>query len=169
METQAKSFMAEGGDQENNLLECEDKEIEVGFGNKMTEVQKKEAAKIVDILLTDKLGDGAYLVKRFLDKPESKRNTMPVINTARASLRYSVSPAATAAIASEFLKDLIAAGHLSQEMAYLACDPSKLVRARKAAMGIALEKDKVKHEGVKITGLGYDGRNIGILTSFITQ
>ena len=87
METQAKSFMAEGGDQENNLLECEDKEIEVGFGNKMTEVQKKEAAKIVDILLTDKLGDGAYLVKRFLDKPESKRNTMPVINTARASLR----------------------------------------------------------------------------------
>ena len=65
----------------------------------MTEVQKKEAAKIVDILLTDKLGDGAYLVKRFLDKPESKRNTMPVINTARASLRYSVSPAATAAIA----------------------------------------------------------------------
>lgn len=156
--TQAKLFMAEGGDEENNLLECEDEEIDVGFDNKMTEVQKKEAAKIVDIMLTDKLGDEAYLVKRFLDKPESKRNTMPVINTARASLRYSVSPAATAAIASEFLKDLIAAGHLSPEMAYLACDPSKLVRARKAAMGIALEKDKVKHDGVKITGMGYDGR-----------
>ena len=54
--TQAKLFMAEGGNEENNLLECEDEEIDVEFDNKMTEVQKKEAAKIVDIMLTDKLG-----------------------------------------------------------------------------------------------------------------
>jgi hypothetical protein len=48
---------------------------------------------------------------------------------------------ATATIASSFLKDLIAAGHLSPEMAYLACDPGK-----------------DKHQTEKIVGISYDGR-----------
>ena len=114
----------------------------------------------MDILLVQKLGEKAYLVKRYLDwsKTGSKRNTMPVPNTAKASLRFRVSPAAAATIASEYLKDLIAAGHLAPEMAYLACDPSKLVRARKTVMGGAREKERMKSEDKKIIGLGYDGR-----------
>ena len=43
-------------------------------------------------------------------------------------------------------------------MSYLACDPSKLVRARKTAMKCSKEKDKEQHEVGKIVGIGYDGR-----------
>ena len=73
-------------------------------------------------------------------------------------MRCGVSPSAAATIASEFLKDLIAAGHLDPDMAYLACDPSKLYRARKAAMEDAREQDLEKHKEVKIVSIGYDGR-----------
>ena len=79
---------------------------------------------------------------------------MSVYNTARASLRWGVSPAAVATIASEFLKDLILAGHLSPDKSYLACDLSKLARARKDVI-------KESHDGIvtnKIVGMGYDGR-----------
>jgi len=65
---------------------------------------------------------------------------------------------ATATIASSFLKDLIAAGHLSPEMAYLACDPSKVRRARKGAMATAKKTDMDKHQTEKIEGISYDGR-----------
>ena len=37
-------------------------------------------------------------------------------------------------VATAYLQDLIAAGFMTPEMSYLACDPSKLARARKAAM-----------------------------------
>ena len=49
---------------------------------------------------------------------------------------------------------LIAGGHLSPDLAYLACDPAKVRRARQKARAM----DKEKHHGVKIAGLGYDGR-----------
>ena len=49
-----------------------------------------------------------------------------------------------------------AAGHLPPEMTYLASDPSKLVRARKVAMGGAKDKDRENQK--QIVGLGYDGR-----------
>ena len=60
--------------------------------------------------------------------------------------------------ATAYLQDLIAAGFMAPEMSYLACDPSKLARARKAAMESSREKDKVKYETEKIVGIGYDGR-----------
>ena len=83
---------------------------------------------------------------------------MPVINTAMASLRYGVSPAAAGAIASGYLQDLITAGHLPAKMAYLACDPSKIARARKGAMARSTEKDKEKLQGEEITSVYFDGR-----------
>ena len=61
---------------------------------------------------------------------------MPVMNTAKASLRCSVSPVAAATIASEFLKYLIAAGYLGSDMAFLACGPGKLVRAWLGGMSL---------------------------------
>ena len=43
-------------------------------------------------------------------------------------------------------------------MSYLACDPNKIARARKAAMGKSQVMDNQKYEGEKIIGMGYDGR-----------
>ena len=69
-----------------------------------------------------------------------------------------MSPAAAAAILSSYLKDLISAGHLSPEKSYLACDPSKLYRARKKVMADSRCKDKIERESGKIKGMSYDGR-----------
>ena len=74
------------------------------------------------------------------------------------SLRYTVSPAAAAAIASSFLKDLISAGHLPPDMSYLACDPSKLYRARNRAMIDSKSEDKAESVSRKVKGMSYDGR-----------
>jgi hypothetical protein len=65
-------------------------------------------------------------------------------------------PAAASAVTTGFLRDLIVAGHLPPELSYLASDPSKLVRARKVAMGGAKDKDRENQK--QIVGLGYDGR-----------
>ena len=43
-------------------------------------------------------------------------------------------------------------------MSYLACDPNKIARARKAAMGSFQVMDNQKYEAEKIIGMGYDGR-----------
>ena len=85
-------------------------------------------------------------------KKKEKRNDLLLHNTAKASLRCSLSPNATALICSEFLKDLIEAGHLSKDLSYLACDRKKVERARKAVM------KEFEGEKVSIPGLGYDGR-----------
>ena len=77
-----------------------------------TKLTKEEdiVNRLIDSLLNQKLGDLAHLVTRHLDRPEPKRNMIPVPNTTKASLRYGVSPSATASLVSEYLKDLIAAG-----------------------------------------------------------
>ena len=42
------------------------------------------------------------------------------------SMRFDVSPAGGAAVATGYLRDLIAAGHLSKDLSYLTLDPYKL-------------------------------------------
>ena len=69
-----------------------------------------------------------------------------------------MSPTAAAAIASSYLRELIAAGHLPPEMSFLAVDPSKLARARKTAMKESQGREKEKYESEKIVGMSYDGR-----------
>ncbi|KAF0293073.1 hypothetical protein FJT64_009044 [Amphibalanus amphitrite] len=120
---------------------------------------REEAQKLVDRLLKDRLGHLAFLVIRYLDRQRPRNNTMSIMNTARGSIRCGISAADAATVASEFLKDLIAAGHLAPEKAYLACDPSKMKRARKAAMMEARKLDKGRlQEENRIIGMGYDGR-----------
>ena len=116
-----------------------------------------EVTQMVDALLKERLGDAAFLVVRYLDRPVSQRNTMPIPNTVKASLRYDISSTATAAIASGFLKDLIVAGHLGPDLSYLSCDPSKLMRARKGVLVQAREEDQKSQRETKIVGIGYDG------------
>ena len=64
--------------------------------------------------LKDRLGDLAPLVSQYLVKPMPKvrRNYMPIHHTDAASMRYDISSAAAASVATEFLKDLIADGHI---------------------------------------------------------
>ena len=83
---------------------------------------------------------------------------MPIPKTALGSLRCGASPAQTATITSEFVKDLINAGHLPPEKSYLACDPSKVTRARKATMSEARKEGTCKFKERKVTGIAYDGR-----------
>ena len=71
---------------------------------------------------------------------------------------YIISPTAAAAISSGYLKDLIDAGHLPTDFAFLAVDRNKMVRARKTAMKEAIIIDEEKHQGDAIIGLSYDGR-----------
>ena len=59
MENQAKVFL-EGGDNENNVMDDDDNL----FDHDKKEKGHEETVKIVDILLEQKLGDKAYLVKR---------------------------------------------------------------------------------------------------------
>ena len=120
--------------------------------------EKENVTALIDCLLKQKLGDLSYLVVQYLDRPTPKRNMVPVPNAAKASLRYGISPAATAAITSEYLKDLINAGILSPEMSYLACDPSKIVRARKCVMKEAKEVAQERYSKDKLIGLSYDSR-----------
>jgi hypothetical protein len=49
--------------------------------------QEEDVKKLVDTLLEERLGDKSGLVVRYLGRPGSKRNTMLVLSTARASLR----------------------------------------------------------------------------------
>ncbi|KAG0698754.1 hypothetical protein GWK47_025973 [Chionoecetes opilio] len=120
--------------------------------------EQQEAAILVDRLLRERLGSLAPLVMQYLDRPAARRNTMPVRNLALASIRFDVLPTAAAALASGFLQDLIADGHLSPDISYLVCDPNKLRRARQDAMASARDLDQGKHQGTKIVGLSYDGR-----------
>ena len=49
--------------------------------------KEKEVNVVVDYLLQEKLGGLAWAVVRYLGRPALRRNTMPVVKTARASLR----------------------------------------------------------------------------------
>ena len=48
--------------------------------------KEKEVNVVVDCLLQEKLGDLAWAVVRYLGRPGLRRNTMPVVKTARSSL-----------------------------------------------------------------------------------
>ena len=135
-EKRAEKFMAKGDEAEEQ--EVEDPCWQVPITSLKN--QEEEVNILVDKLLHVKLGKCAHMVVQYLNRSKLKRNTMPVPNTAKASIRWGLSPPATATIVSAFLKDLIEAGHLSSDMKYLACDPSKLVRARKDVMEDATEQ-----------------------------
>ena len=125
--------------------------------SKVSKQEQQEANLLVDWILEEKLGNQANLVKRYLDRP-LKRNMLPIPNLSKASLRFDISPGAAAACAASFLQDLIEGGYLSPDMAYLACDPSKVRRGRKEVMATAKVLDSEKYKEKKITGLSYDGR-----------
>ena len=71
---------------EENLLPCDS---ELFLHPTLTKEQKKEAAGLVSCLLMEKLGSGKeHLVTRYLEEGSStRRNLMPVLNTAAESMR----------------------------------------------------------------------------------
>ena len=74
------------------------------------------------------------------------------------STRFQVPPAAAAALVSGFLRDLIAARHLEEDLAYLVVDPSKMRRAREAVMGGATAVEDTKAKEEIIEAIYFDGR-----------
>ena len=71
---------------------------------------------------------------------------------------FDVSPAAAGAVATDFLNDLMAAGHLSEQWDFLAMDTNKLHRARQSVLTWAKEKDEVRATEEKIESIYFDGR-----------
>ena len=91
-----------------------------------------------------RLGKLVNLLTRYLDGHGSMRKYMPVLHTNAESMRFDVYLAAAAAVTTGFLKYLIAAVHLSEQMDFLAMDPNKLRRARQSIMTRAKEKEEVR-------------------------
>ena len=67
--------------------EGEEKEQEFIPPSSVVKEQEQEVRRLVDTLLEGRLGDKANLVVRYLGRPGPRRNTMPVLHTARASIR----------------------------------------------------------------------------------
>ena len=93
-----------------------------------------------------------------------KRNLLSVPSTAESSLRFDVSPTATAAICNGFLADLIRAGILPPESEYLTMDKCKLQRARKAVMDKAVKEGDQKCKDGTTKGIFFDGRKDNTLS-----
>ena len=91
-------------------------------------------------------------------KEVGKRNLLPIPNTAAASVRYGQSATETAATASSFLMDLIAAGYLSPEHSSLAVDKCKVQRAKSVLMSGARQSGEEASLNDKILGIFFDGR-----------
>ena len=91
-------------------------------------------------------------------KRDVKTNKMPIPNTAAASVRFGTSQAETAAITSGFLLDLIEAGHLAPEKAFLAVNKNKVSRAKDSVMKLAGERGEKATKDDQITAVYSDGR-----------
>ena len=146
---------------EDSLHGTDDEDVEYEPSSDGQEWGKYDVVEFLQL----KLGNLSKYVLQYVPELQKKlkRNYMPIPNTAKASLRMSISPKATAIICSEFLKDLIAAGYLAKDMSYLACDRMKVERARKVVM------EENKGEKHKIVGLGYDGRKDKNTRAIITD
>ena len=104
-------------------------------------------------------GDGSGTdVRKERKKRDSKANKMPIPNTAAASVRFGTSQGETAAITTGFLLDLIEAGHLPPEMAYLAVNKDKVARGKTAVMKMAGERGEKAAQDDEITAIFFDGR-----------
>lgn len=91
-------------------------------------------------------------------KEIGKRNKMPIPNTAAASVRFGQSATETAATASSFLMDLIAAGYLSQEHSSLAVDKCKVQRATAVLMTGARQSGEEASRTDTVVAVYFDAR-----------
>ena len=73
-------------DLENESEEGKDHEV-VSPPIAVMKEQEEDIRKLVHSLLKERLGDKAWVVVRYLGRPGPRRNTMPVVSTARTSLR----------------------------------------------------------------------------------
>ena len=83
-QSNVEGFLAELEDGGNEGKECE----EYLPPQSVLKEQEEDSRALVKSLLEERLGSKAWLVVRFLDWPGPLRNTMPVLNTAKASLRW---------------------------------------------------------------------------------
>ena len=120
----------------------------------------REATTIAYEYLYSKIGDITTHVFKFLNlqPPKPKRNLMSVKHLAAESIRYDVSSAAAAAIASGFLKDLIEEGYINKDKSYLALDANKVRRARESVMMKSSRMEDSRAMEQNIQAVYFDGR-----------
>lgn len=87
-----------------------------------------------------------------------KRSLLAIPQTATASIRYNVSLAGTAAIASGFLYDLIDNGYLPEDHSFLAVDLMKVHRAKHKVMHVMQRTGDQSLEENKPSCIMFDGR-----------
>ena len=148
----ARATLAAGSEETITL----DQEVE-------TILAPKEAGELlVEEEADDNEKEDSNLEKEIVDeevkKEKSQRNDMPIPNTAAASVRFGTSQSETAAITSGFLLDLIEAGHLPPEKAFLAVTRNKVARGKTAVLKSAGERGEEAANQDIITAIYFDGR-----------
>ena len=88
----------------------------------------------------------------------SKRNMLDISQTAQTAIRYETGSREAAALVSSFLGDLIRAGIVDKDMAYLAVDQSKMQRAKDMVMTNSREKGEAVTKEDKIKCVMFDSR-----------
>ena len=86
-----------------------------------------------------------------------KRNTID-IGLAIQAIRSEASNRSVAALSTAYLGDLIRAGILSEDSAYLAVDPAKVQRAKEKVMAKAREKGEIRTQEEDIQCIMFDAR-----------
>ena len=135
------------------------------------EEPKKKYLEDIDLMLDTKDSEGINVSleenvctmdqpygNESVEKEKRKYNTIPITNTAKASLRYQNSAGQTAVVCSAFLKDLIEAGVVPKDMSYLALDQSKVMRAQAKVLSDAAELGNLQANEDVLSGLFSDGR-----------
>ena len=87
-----------------------------------------------------------------------KRNTVDISGLASTAMRYQSSSREAAALATAFLGDLMKAGVLPPEAAYLAVDGAKVQRARENMMEMAKQRGEEKTQESDIQCVMFDSR-----------
>ena len=98
------------------------------------------------------------LVSDTTSKIMMKRNTVDITGLASIALRYEISNREAAACATAYLGDLIKAGILPPDAAYLAVDPDKVHRNRDFLIGKATFSGHEQLEEKKPNCLLFDSR-----------
>ena len=87
-----------------------------------------------------------------------KRNTIDISGLAIQAIRSEASNISASALSTAYLGDLIRAGVLTEDSAYLAVDPSKVQRAKEKVMAKAREKGEIRTQKEDIKCIMFDAR-----------
>ena len=148
---------------QNALLarkEVEEESRKVASEKALAEAKELQERTLLELneTLEEVLINNEDLVTNKTSKIMKKRNTVDISGLASTALRYEVSNREAAACATAYLGDLIKAGILPPDAAYLVVDPDKVQRARDSLIGEATFSGHEQLEEKKPNCLLFDSR-----------